>query len=196
MDGERFEPASGRLFIAVEAPDFVKQAIARIQADEGRFKGLSWIPPEKLHLTLAYLGEVSPERQEVLAARLPEARVKPFFLALEGMGVFPGKGPPRVLWAGFAPVDPRLFQLHAKIERILLDLGFEPDRRRYHPHLTLARCTARGAGAADQLVKRQKTFGTAPFRVDGITLYSSQLSSRGSIYSRLLRVPFESPRES
>lgn len=190
MDAREFEPVSGRLFLCLELPDYVREALLRLREGYPKADGLSWVDSGKLHITLAFLGEVEPERQEELAKRLPEVQVQPFFLALEGLGVFPQKGRPQVLWAGLANADPRLFQLHGKLERVTMDLGFEPERRRYRPHVTLARCQPRAQPVVGQILKKESGFGTAPFQVNGFALYASQLTSKGSVYTRLLEVPF------
>lgn len=191
MQTDELSPSSRRLFVAIDLPDFVVEAIQReIQIEEGHLKGVHWMEPRKLHLTLAFLGDVDAGRQTELGTRLSAATVKPFFLSLEGVGVFPGKGEPKVLWAGMAPVDPCLFQLHGKIGQILLDLGFEPERRRFHPHVTIARCGAGSGPAIRQIVKKHSGFGTAPFRVNGFSLYASQLTPRGASYTSLSQVRF------
>jgi RNA 2',3'-cyclic 3'-phosphodiesterase len=190
MDQEQFEPASGRLFVALELPPYVREAISRFQRAYRKAPGLSWTSPEKLHVTLAFLGEVDPRRQKELAARLPQVQVHPFFLGLAGLGVFPRKGRPQVLWVGVEKPDPRLFQLHGKVEQVLLDLGFEPERRRYSPHVTLARCQPSAQGAVAHILREEADFGTAPFQATGFALFSSQLTSEGAVYSKLLEVPF------
>lgn len=185
-----FDPVAGRLFVAIRPPGYVIDAIESLRREEEGATGLSWVPPEKLHLTLAFLGEVAFERQREIAGRLAEVYVRPFFLALEGLGVFPRKGRPRVLWAGFAPVDPLLFQLHGKIERIMFDLGFEPERRRYDPHVTIARCGSAAGPAVATMVKKHRDFGTAPFQVHGIGLHASRPGPGGSVYTEIMRVTF------
>lgn len=183
--------STSRLFVAIELPDYVTAAIGRLQEEAGRIKGVSWVAPEKLHVTLAFLGDVEPGRQDEILGRLDEAKVRPFFLALEGLGVFPKKERPQVVWAGMAPVDPRLFQLHGKVERILMDLGFDPGKRRFHPHVTLARCQAGAAAGVSALLKKDADFGSAPFRVEEFSLFASELNPQGSIYRKLLTVRFE-----
>src|SRR5690606_32708659 len=158
------EPVAGRLFFAIKPPVYVANAVERVREEEADVRGLNWVPAEKLHLTLAFLGGVEPDRQREICRRFAEVKVSPFYLALEGLGVFPRKGRPQVLWAGFAPVDPLLFQLHGKIERIMLDLGFEPERRRFHPHVTIARCLPRASPVVGKVLKKHAGFGTAPFQ--------------------------------
>lgn len=185
-----FAHVAGRLFVAIQPPDYVIDAVERLRLAEAGSAGLDWVAPEKLHLTLAFLGETEPDRQREIVRRLPEVAVNPFYLALEGLGVFPRKGRPQVLWAGFAPVDPLLFQLHGKIERIGLDLGFEPDRRRFHPHVTIARCRPRAAPAVASILKKQAHFGTAPFQVNEVVLFASRLGPGGAVYSEIMKVTF------
>jgi len=185
-----FEPVRGRLFIAIDPPEYVREAVSKLR-EEDRAKELSWVASEKLHITLAFLGEVDGGRQIELMRRLPEIRVRPFFLALEGVGAFPAKGRPQVLWAGLAPADPLLFQLPGKIEQLTIDLGFEPERRRYQPHLTVARCRGRAETTVRRILKKRADFGTAPFRVEGFTFYASRSGDAGTVYSKLLRVDFD-----
>jgi RNA 2',3'-cyclic 3'-phosphodiesterase len=190
MEPEKFEPASGRLFLSIELPDYVRAGLGRLQHRYGKVDGLAWTPPEKLHITLIFLGEVEEERQRELGRRLSAVQVQPFFVGLEGLGVFPRKGHPRILWAGLEKADPRLFQLHGNVEQLTINLGFEPERRRYAPHVTLARCLPRAEGAVTHILKTEADFGTAPFQVNSFFLYASQLSSEGAIYTRLLEVPW------
>lgn len=189
-----FEPASGRLFLCIELPEVLKRPIRRLQGEHRGRRGIAWIEPEKLHLTLRFLGPRDPEFQEKLARELTGVVVQPFLIALQGLGVFPQKGPPSVLWAGLAPVDPRLFQLYQKLEALLMALGVEPERRRYRPHVTLARCTRKAAQEVSAVLKKSGDFETAPFLAERFALYASQLSSAGSIYTKLLEVPLGEER--
>lgn len=186
---DQFETASGRLFVCIEPPDYVREAVGRLRESYKGGKGLSWTAAEKLHVTLVFLGELAAERQEELARRLCEVEVQPFYLALEGVGVFPRKGRPQVLWAGMHKADPRLFQLHKKVEQVAIDVGVEPERRRYSPHVTMARCQAGSESVVAQILREQPDFGTAPFEVRSFALYSSQLTSEGALYRKMLEVP-------
>lgn len=186
-----FEPVAGRIFVAISPPDYATRSVAEIQKKDDPRKQLKWIPPEKRHLTLAFFGEMEAQKQRELVRLLKKIRVRRFYLELQGLGVFPGKGRPQVLWAGLAPADPLLFQLHGKIEQIVLDLGFEPDLRRFSPHVTLARCGDRSSGVIQRILKKNANFGSAPFEVQEVILYASQFHPGGSVYNELLRVPFD-----
>jgi 2'-5' RNA ligase len=192
MGEEELESTSRRWFVAIELPGYVAEAVERIREGAADPAGITWVQREKLHVTLAFLGQVDRERRTALVERLGEAVVNPFLIGLEGLGVFPGKGRPQVLWAGLAPVGPVLFQLRGKLEQLLLGLGVEPDLRRYHPHVTIARCSSGGGAAALRLVSRHRDFGTAPFWVDGFTLFSSQPTATGLRYACLRRVNWKS----
>lgn len=186
-----FEPASGRLFLCLELPGVVKQPIVALARSHRKRTGITWIEPENLHLTLRFLGPRPPMIQWELEARLRGVKVEPFLLGLRGLGVFPERGPPGVLWTGVGPPDPRLFQLYGKLEKVLLDLGIEPERRRYRPHVTIARC---GKSAAPNVKKiflaDGANFETAPFRVNGFALFSSELTPTGSRYTKLAEFLF------
>ena len=124
-----------RLFVAVDLPEAVCR---RLAAFCGGVPGARWLPVEQFHLTLRFIGEVDNGAFDDIAEALDDVHIEPFSLALSGVGHFPPRGTPRVLWVG---VDDgaAAVRLHDKIETRLQRLGLEPDARRFHPHITLAR---------------------------------------------------------
>ena len=142
-DAETDPPATIRLFVAIALPDEVRAAMRRRLA---RLRSLlpqaRWVDPEQAHLTLAFLGHHPPERLEALGAALGDvfARYPPLPLRLHGGGTFPPGRPARVAWVG-AKGPPELLTL----QRDLADaaagvLEWEPEKRPFHPHVTLTRC--------------------------------------------------------
>ena len=152
---------------------------------------IRWVDPENLHITLWFIGEVKDERLKALitATQAPYA-IGSFRLELSGTGAFPPSGSPRVLWIGLtAGVDP-LRSIYAELGRRLAPLGFEPERREYSPHLTIARIKDIHRHDATSMREALETpttrFGTD---IGAVTLFRSQLSPKGAKYEALLRVP-------
>lgn len=177
-----------RQFIALDLPDSVRGELARLREE---LDGIRWSPPEQLHVTLRFLGEVPEERQAEAVRRLAEIRVEPFVLPVEGVGVFPPKGPPRVLWAGVGRGHPRLFQLRQRIDDALIAAGLDFDLRTFHAHVTLGRCTEDSSRPVKGWRLRHEGLVGAPFRVDHFSLYESVLGAAGHQYRCLRRFALE-----
>ena len=152
---------------------------------------LRWVKPEALHLTLRFLGEVDAATSEVSAAVERAARGrKPFTLRLSRVEAFPSGPSPRVVWAG---VEGDLDALEARRQAVEAELeaaGFAPERRRFVPHVTLAR--APGGIRPDAAAELQAALSGAPlpaseFSVERIALIHSTLTPQGSVYRTIAR---------
>ena len=124
-----------RLFVALELPEVLKQAICGLQAGLGDAR---WLEADALHLTLAFVGEVDPSAQRRIEEALAWVEAPPLAVDLHGIGHFPHRGPPRVLWTGASPAA-ALGTLAASVRRALAQAGFPPERRKFAPHVTIAR---------------------------------------------------------
>jgi 2'-5' RNA ligase len=175
-----------RLFIAVTLPDAIRDSLAALPAP---LSGVAWTRPEQLHLTLRFLGNVPGDNIDPLAVRLAAIRIEPFLLPIAGLGAFPPKSPPRVLWAGVGSGHPRLFQLRQRLDDTLLAAGLDLDVRTFHPHVTLARCEETAAGPAAQWLRAHREFAAPPFRVESFGLWSSQLLATGPVHTLRHRFP-------
>ena len=184
-----------RLFVAVEIAPALAGRIADA-GDELKRRALAcapqaritWIPADRLHVTLRFIGEVEPDRlAEISAALAPPVIATAFELTVSGVGVFPGSGAPRVLWARLADGADRLIVLETDVSDRLAGCGVPREDRRYRPHLTLARvrdaARLRAGPLLDGLTDR--AFGRT--LVDAITLFQSRLSPRGPTYVPLQR---------
>jgi 2'-5' RNA ligase len=133
--------AAVRLFVAINLPPPLRQGVwdAAEPLRRANFP-VRWVRPEALHLTLKFLGEVDLSREADLLAALKQAAmgIKPFVLHLEGFGVFPSLGRPRVVWAGCHGPAPLELLQHG-VERETEPLGFPVEGRPFQPHLTLGR---------------------------------------------------------
>lgn len=145
--------------------------------------GIAWTPPEQLHLTLRFLGDVPVARFDAIVERLAAIRVEPFLLPVEGLGTFPPNAPPRVLWIGVGSGHPRLFQLRQRLDDALLAAGLPLDVRTFQPHVTLARCGESAAAAVAGWLRAHRDFAAPPFRVESFALYASELHADGAIHT-------------
>ncbi|MFI5336554.1 MAG: RNA 2',3'-cyclic phosphodiesterase, partial [Opitutales bacterium] len=160
--------AAVRLFTALLPPPVVRDGLAELAAP---LPGVRWTAPDHLHLTLRFIGECDGDRPEQLAAALGGVRVEPFILPVTGLGLFPSRGPARVLWVGVGQGHPRLFQLRKQVDEALLSVDPGLDVHSFHPHFTLGRlgpdCESRPLA---KFLERHAAFEAPPFRVDAIHL--------------------------
>lgn len=169
-----------RLFVALTLPDPLRSALVALTQT---LPGVTWTPPAQLHLTLRFLGDVPVEQIEPLAERLATVRVEPFLLPVEGLGAFPPKRLPHVIWAGVGSGHPRLHQLRQRLDDTLLAAGLDVDLSTFHPHVTLARCTDGAAAAVGHWLHAHREFAAPPFRVESFELYASELHPDGAVHT-------------
>jgi 2'-5' RNA ligase len=179
-------PRPQRLFIAIPLPDSVCSELARLAEP---LRGVSWVAGRQLHLTLRFLGDVDPARVEGVAEGLGAVRVESFILPVEGVGAFPPKGPPQIIWAGVGSGHPHLFQLRQRVDDAVLAAGVDMDVRFFQPHVTLGRCGKGGTPAASSWLHRHAGFSAAPFRAMEFDLCSSRLSAGGAEHGIMRRYP-------
>ena len=169
-----------RLFVALELPDEIRDGLAGLR---GGLPGARWLPPANYHLTLRFIGEVPPIAAEEADEALASIRAKPFALSLAGLGTFEKNGRVSALWVGVEKTDSLVF-LQAKVETALQRIGLEPERKRFAPHVTLARTDRAAPDKAIAFVQAHNLFRAAPVPVDGFTLYSSRLGKEQAVYER------------
>ena len=172
--------SSKRLFVSIELPESITRRLAELDPS---LRGVRWLEPRQMHLTLAFLGDVSREIQEALSEKLQAISWKSFFLPLIGLGTFPGKGWPKIVWIGVGTGHPHLFQLHKRVQEALLATGLEPDLRSFHPHVTLARCRDVSPQTIRPFLKSHGDFDAGMIHVESFVLNSSELTPAGSVYT-------------
>ena len=190
-----------RCFIAVELPEEVRDEIAQLQAQlkSGNQPGVKWVDPYSIHLTLKFLGSVDQDKISPITKAMVEAAhgIFPFHLKVEGLGVFPNLRRVQVAWVGLSGEVEKLAQLQQGIESALTKLGFAPEKRRFTPHLTLARLRDRASleerQRLGQLITDTKFEPVHNFPVDAISLMRSQLTREGAIYSQIDSVELDKP---
>ena len=166
-----------RLFVGIALPDEVARSLAALQAG---VPGARWMTREQLHLTLRFIGEADGRTAAAIDDALATISAPPFTLELKGVGLFGGKRP-HTLWAGVA-ANEALFHLQRKIESALQRIGLEADRRKYTPHVSLARLKGTPNGHVIDFLADHALYASVPFAVNGFILYSSLLTPNGSIY--------------
>jgi len=166
-----------RLFVALAIPDDVAQALALLQSG---IPGARWQIREQLHLTLRFIGEVDGRDSAMIVDALAAIEAPAFELNPHGVGEFGGKHP-HALWAGVRASEP-LLHLQRKIETALQRAGQPPDRQKYTPHITLARLNRPNLGRVMDWLTDYALSSAPAFAVNGFILYSSVLTSDGSIY--------------
>jgi len=175
-----------RAFVAIELNEDVADAVSRLQAALPCGRA---VPRENLHLTLLFLGDQSEERLEDLHFGLEKITSLPFELRVAGLGSFGGTQP-RTVFADVA-ADPLLNTLHDKTVSAARRAGVRVERRRFHPHITVARLGRYDAGAKLETYLAQHADTPLPvLPVSGFSLWSSMLHPDGARYEILARYQF------
>ena len=178
-----------RLFVAVDLPETIKATLAQLAAG---VPGARWTEPPQIHLTLRFIGEVDGAQFADIREALAEVNAPAFALSLSGIDHFASRRTPHTLWAGVAP-SPELERLHADVERALVSAGLMPERRKFTPHVTLARLKRAPLERVRRTLIEHAGFKTAPFAVDEFVLYSSFLSRNGAIHTPEAAYDLEQP---
>jgi RNA 2',3'-cyclic 3'-phosphodiesterase len=176
-----------RLFIAIGLPDNWKEILAKPQESIAWLgKGVKWVEPRGMHLTLRFLGEVTESELPTVKTALTDAcrGIEPFSMNLQDTGVFPSAKRPRVYWVGIEA--PRtLMTLQSNIERAIQGIGFDPEEHPFKPHLTLARI--KEPIGKDRMTDALLSFkiSSDPFIVQEVLLMQSHLSREGASYEAI-----------
>jgi len=190
-----------RLFVGVELDEALRTACAAAAQNlQQRLRDARvtltarWVPEQNLHVTLWFLGNLDDDRaSEVVRALRADWGIPAFSITVSSAGSFPPQRPPGILWLGVTEGATALAELHRELGNRLVPLGFEPERRPYHPHITIAR--VKDADRAASLKLRTVLDAADPrpgsSLVRSIALFQSHVSSAGARYVPLLRVPLK-----
>ncbi|HVF51514.1 MAG TPA: RNA 2',3'-cyclic phosphodiesterase [Pyrinomonadaceae bacterium] len=183
-----------RVFCAVELPEGVRERAAAYAArlrESATQVRATWDKPEKMHVTLKFLGEITPERVAHLQAAATRAAsgMSPFALAIEGTGAFHTRGRPHVLWLGVRDDAGQLAGLHHRLEEEAAREKFPRESKKFHPHLTLARLRAPEGARALAEEHRASEFSSESFRIAELLVIRSELGTGGARHSTLSRHP-------
>jgi len=181
-----------RCFIAIDIDDRIKAALSDLQkqlAGKADIKksDVKWVRPEAMHLTLKFLGEIKDEQTVDLCniTKKVASRHKNFDLDVESVGYFGGRSA-RVLWVGAGQDCKNLLQLQNDLEQQLASAGWPKETRKFSGHLTLCRVRNSKAGLKlAQITENYKDFKLGTMPADSVSVYQSQLTPKGPIYTLL-----------
>ena len=181
-----------RCFIAIDIDEQIRKALANLQTElQGKVdikrSDAKWVNPENIHLTLKFLGESKDEQIMDICNITGDVagRHKKFELDIESVGHFGGRSA-RVLWVGTGQNCEKLLQLQQDLEQQLDEAGWPKEARKFSGHLTLCRIrNARAGIKLAQLARDYKDFNLGTMPVDSISVYQSQLTPQGPIYTVL-----------
>lgn len=171
------KPPMHRLFVAIRPPEEVRELLLDAMDESPDFR---WQDEEQLHLTLRFVGEVERPVADDLAAELSRIRAERFELRVAGTGRFEQRSS-GALWAGVEPKAP-VAALAAKVERACIAVGLEPERRAFHPHITLARWKGRRGHEVARFLESTRCLASEPFEIRDFILFESRLSRHGAHY--------------
>jgi len=189
-----------RSFIAIEIPAEIQNAIAHSITSITNILPkplIRWGAPHNVHLTLKFLGDVSPANLERLAEtlKLETASHEMFSISIGGLGAFPTQRRARVIWIGL-DAPPALAALQRGVDAAAVQLGYPKEDRPFSPHLTIGRVTQTASASELQQIRsalestKVGIFGTV--RVQAIHIFKSDLQPGGSVYTRLYTLPMKS----
>ena len=189
-----------RSFIAVEIPSEVQNIIAdNISPLKNTLPKplIRWVDPRNVHLTLKFLGDVSPANLERLAGTLKGevASHEMFSMSIGGLGAFPNQRRPRVIWIGL-DAPPALLTLQHAVDAAAAQMGFPREERSFSAHLTVGR-VAQAASASDlqhirSALESTKVGILGTVRVQAIHIFKSDLQPGGSVYTHLYALSMKS----
>jgi len=178
-----------RSFLAIELPETILRQIGEVEEDlKSSHADVRWVSPEKIHLTLKFLGNIDESRIEAVFKSIAGLTLTtpPFPLRVKGIGAFPNVKNPRVIWIGLLDEKEVLVSFQKRLETELEKIGFEPENRPFQAHLTLGR--VKSSQGREELVRRMEKYGEKGFgdlQVKSVILFRSDLKPSGPVYTSL-----------
>ena len=174
-----------RLFVALELPPALA---GRLAAQGFGLPGARWLPARNLHLTLRFIGDVDEAAAEDIHDRLTAVTAPSFTLTLAGPGLFGDRHRAHTLWLGVERSDD-LTRLAAKVEAAVVKAGQPPEKRKFAPHITLARVKGASPDRLGEVIAAPPPVSGESFAVDGFSLFRSTLGRGGPEYDVLESYP-------
>ena len=169
-----------RLFVALALPEAVKAELAGLV---GGIPGAKWLPPANYHMTLRFIGEIQSWQAQDVDHALAAIRARPFEISLHGLGTFEKAGRLQALWVGIER-SAVLTHLQNKVENALQRADIAPERKRFAPHVTLARVDRAPPDKVIGFVQAHNLFRAPPITIKHFSLFSSQLGKEHSVYTQ------------
>jgi RNA 2',3'-cyclic 3'-phosphodiesterase len=182
-----------RLFVALNLPEDLRSRLAGLH---GGIDGARWVPPENMHITLRFIGDIPEASTGDIVEALADIRSPAIPVTVSGAGRFGSGDRARTLWVGVEKTT-EIAALHSKIDQALIRAGLAPEGRKYMPHVTVARFGGgrgrRGNGPAHTRVmhwlEAHGGFFALPFAALEFVLYESHLGRKGPVYTPIAAFP-------
>jgi len=180
-----------RSFFAIDIED--EMIVRRLAEAQGMLANtgadLKLVKPQNIHLTVRFLGNISPPMVDAIYEEMKQLSFAPFEIELRGLGAFPKLSYPRVVWAGIRKGADQLVKIFEQLEPRLRGLGFKPDSKGFSPHLTIARVrTGRNKAQLIKLVRELEDYEFGAVKAECLRLKKSVLTPQGPIYTTLREV--------
>lgn len=176
-----------RLFVGLPLPEDLRQRLAGLGVG---LPGARWVAPDNLHVTLRFIGEIDDGQAEDIDAALAAIRAPAFDVTVGGVGCFDRGGKVHTVWAG-VEAGAAIGHLYEKVESAVVRAGFEPERRKFKAHITLARLRGTPAHRVGDYILARQDFVGGRFTAEGFTLFRSHLGHAGAHYEALVDYPLD-----
>jgi RNA 2',3'-cyclic 3'-phosphodiesterase len=184
-----------RTFIAISLPEHIIEEIGKMQKKvrKSGFK-MRWVKPENIHITLKFLGDIHSQMIQPIVNCMDRCGKEHHFVQLfsKGIGVFPGLKRPRILWAGIDGETDALRAIQEQLDEYLRVTGLPKENRPFKGHLTIGRFKGRAdSKKLLSVIKEFSVFETKSFSAETLSLYKSDLTPSGAIYTRIAAAPLQ-----
>jgi 2'-5' RNA ligase len=174
-----------RTFIALQLDHSIRTRLNEL----GRtISGARPVPTEQIHLTLRFIGDIDGALFHDVRDGLAGVEAEALTLSIRGVGHFPPRGAPRVIWAGVEPTV-ELLAVRSAINRALAGVGIGAEERSYHPHVTIARLKNSSIGRIADFLTSNSLLQSPSFTITSFTLFTSALTAKGAIHSIAAEYP-------
>jgi len=179
-----------RSFLAFELPPEIKDQVRQVSEQLKKTNmDVRWVRVDNIHLTVLFMGDVREGDISAIAREIEQVcyGFHPFDIFLKGLGFFPDRRRPRVLWAGYDGDIERMSSLRDVLQERLMPFEIKEDKRQFAPHLTLGRFRNPGKGAPvlDETITRYQGLSSTAFRIHELILFKSELRPQGTQYNSL-----------
>ncbi len=183
-----------RSFLAVPISGEVQSNATRLMKKLAeKTSGVRWVAPDNLHITLKFFGDIKVESTHEISRAVQKTVdvADPFEITVAGAGAFPDIQRPRTVWLGVTDGKSQFVEFFEQLEDRLHDLGYPPERRRFHPHLTIGRVRGKqDDGELTQLLAELDECFIGPTWVEEVVLFNSQMERGELVYSRIATIEF------
>ena len=185
-----------RSFLAFELPLEIQEIVAQVSGELRKSPlDVRWVKPQNIHLTVVFLGNIREDEIPTLGDTAEKVCLSfdPFSVSLNGVGCFPNRRKPRVLWLGLDGDIERMGSLRDGLQESLRPFGIKQEKRTFRPHLTLGRFrkVGRGLNHLEALFARHESLISPACPLNELILFKSDLKPSGAVYTKLAAFPLK-----